>query len=277
MDAQPQPHPGTAYIYQSNPAVAAAQGQRTAAHEADFFLPYLRPAMRLLDAGCGGGSITVGLAEAVAPGPVVGLDREVFRLVEARYRAYSTDVQNADFLGADLYTLPFPDASFDAVFSHHVLQHVRDPLAALREFHRVLRPGGVVGIRDPDEGATLFAPESPLLIEARELEMRLRRHFGGDPTYARNQRALLLDAGFVRPEAQAAVQAWGTPSLARESAVGWLRRLAGPSGGATLVALGWISSDRLAAIEDEITAWGERPDAFSAMTFCSAVAWRDTR
>jgi SAM-dependent methyltransferase len=267
--------PRETYIYRSNPAVAVAQGQRTAAHEADFFLPHLRPGMRLLDAGCGGGSITVGLAEAVAPVTVFGLDLEVFRLVEARRRTEEGAIVNAAFLGGDLHALPFPDASFDAVFSHHVLQHVRDPLAALREFHRVLRPGGVVGIRDPDEGATLFAPMTPLLVEARDLEMRLRRHLGSDPTYARNQRRLLLEAGFVRPEAQAVVQAWGTPPLARESAVGWRRRLAGPSGGAMLVALGWITPDRLTAIVDEILAWGERPDAFSAMTFCSAVAWRE--
>jgi SAM-dependent methyltransferase len=267
---------GSVYIYRANPAVAAAQGERTAAHDADFFLPHVRPDMRLLDAGCGGGSITVGLAEAVALGSVVGLDLEVFRLAEARGRATSSEVVNVALLGGDLYTLPFPDATFDAVFSHHVLQHVPDPLAALREFHRVLRPGGVVGIRDPDEGATLFSPATPLLVEARELEMRLRRHHGSDPAYARNQRGLLLEAGFVRPDAQAAAQSWGTPSLARESAVGWLKRLAGPSGGAALVGLGWITPHHLAAIEDEILAWGERPDAFSVMTFCSAVAWRDS-
>lgn len=259
------------YIYHANPAVAAAQAQRTATLEADFLLPHLRPGMRLLDAGCGGGSITVGLVAAVAPGVVVGLDLEPHRLVEARQRATDREVTNLRLIAGDVYRLPFPDRSFDAVLAHHVLQHLRDPLAALREFHRVLRPGGVAGIRDPDEGATLFAPATPLLEEARELEMRLRRRHGSDPYYARRQRSLLVQAGFVRTEAQVAARAWGTPDLARESASGWLARLAGPAGGAALVALGWVTPERLAAIEAEIRAWGERPDAFSAMVFCSAV------
>lgn len=265
--------PRETYIYRANPAVAVAQGQRTAAQQADFFLPYLRPGMRLLDAGCGGGSITIGLAEAVAPGPVIGLDLEPERLVEAQQRAHRHGVGNATFVVGDLYTVPFADAAFDAAFAHHVLQHLRDPGRALRELRRVLRPGGVVGIRDPDEGATLFAPSTPLLEDLRALELRLRQHHGSDPCYARQQRRLLREAGFARSEAQAVAQCWGTPVLTRAAAAGWQVRLAGPAGGAALIALGWTTPEQLAAMEAAVLAWGEQPDAFCAMTYCSAVAW----
>ena len=264
--------PRETYIYRANPSVAVAQGQRTAAQQADFFLSYLRPGMRLLDAGCGGESITVGLAEAVAPGPVIGLDLEPGRLVEAQQRARRNSVGNATFAVGNLYTLPFPDAFFDAAFAHHVLQHLRDPGCALRELRRVLRPGGVIGIRDPDEGATLFAPSTPRIEELRALELRLRQHYGSDPYYARQQRRLLREAGFARSEAQVAAQCWGTPVLTREAAAGWQARLAGPAGGAALPALGWTTPERLAAMEAAVAAWGEQPDAFCAMTFCSAVA-----
>src|SRR5262245_59264102 len=100
------------YMYDANTAVAAAQGGRTAAREAAFFLPHLRAGMSLLDAGCGGGSITVGLAEAITPGRAMALDLDVGRLSEAQTRA--VDVGAALRLAAgDVYHLPFPDASFD--------------------------------------------------------------------------------------------------------------------------------------------------------------------
>jgi cyclopropane fatty-acyl-phospholipid synthase-like methyltransferase len=60
--------PVESYSQRANPIFEAELAHRTAAKEGAFFLPYLRPGMRLLDLGCGPGSITLGLAEAVAPG-----------------------------------------------------------------------------------------------------------------------------------------------------------------------------------------------------------------
>lgn len=265
--------PRETYIYGANPLVAVAQGSRTADRETAFLLPHLRRGMRLLDAGCGGGSITVGLAAAVSPGQVVGLDREAGRLAEAQARARTVGA-TLHLIAGDGYQMPFADQSFDAVVAHHLLQHLRTPLDALREFFRVLRPGGLVGIRDPDEGATLYAPAGPSLDRARDLELRLRRHYGGDPHYARNLRGLLRAANFVDAEVDVTTQAWGTTDRAREAAAGWRARLAGPAGGAALVALGWVTPAELATLDAAIRAWGEDPDAFSSITFCTAVALR---
>ncbi len=106
--------------------------------------------MQLLDAGCGPGSITLGLVEAVARGEVVGVDLQPHPGRAGRALAAASGVLYVRFELADIYELPFPDGSFEAAFAHEVLMHLREPVRALRELCRVLGLGGVVGGRDPD-------------------------------------------------------------------------------------------------------------------------------
>jgi ubiquinone/menaquinone biosynthesis C-methylase UbiE len=124
--------------------------QRTAATHAKFLLPHISAGMRVLDCGCGAGSITLGLAEAAAPGEVIGIDVEPVQIERAQSLAAAQGATNVQFKVADITCLPFPDASFDAVFAHAVLYHLADPHHALKECRRVLRPTGCIGIRDID-------------------------------------------------------------------------------------------------------------------------------
>ena len=130
--------------------------RRSAAVQAAFFLPYLRPGMRVLDVGCGPGTITLGLAEAVAPGEVVGVDIVEDRLHLARAAAEERALANVRFEPGDIHHLPFRDGEFDAALVHGVLEHLPDPLAALGEVRRVLRPGAVVGIRSPEHSLAVM-------------------------------------------------------------------------------------------------------------------------
>lgn len=114
--------------------------------------------MVLLDCGCATGSITVGLAKVVAPGQVTGVDISEIEIERAQVRAAEAGLTNIRFVVGNIYQLDFPNNSFDAVFSHNVLEHVAEPGRALREMYRVLNPGGVVGIRDTDMGGALLAP-----------------------------------------------------------------------------------------------------------------------
>ena len=131
-------------------AMVSFMSQRTAEIHAGFVLPYLKPGWRVLDAGCGPGTITLGLARKVAPGQVVGIDIvEGSQFSDARERARCEGL-NVEFRKASVYELPFEDGSFDAVFSHALLEHLSAPAAAILELRRVLKPGGLIGLRAGD-------------------------------------------------------------------------------------------------------------------------------
>ena len=105
-----------------------------------FLLPYLKPDFRILDVGRGPGSITYDFAALVPRGTVVGIDQASSVLEQVRELEKERGLQNIEFLrGYVLKPLPFPDASFDVVFTHS-----SDPARALREMKRLTKPGGMV-------------------------------------------------------------------------------------------------------------------------------------
>jgi SAM-dependent methyltransferase len=259
------------YTQQANPAFEAELAARNASRDAAFFLPHLRPGMRLLDVGCGPGSITLGLAEAVSPGEVVGVDVQAAQVEQARTLAASKELGNVRFEAASVYALPFPDRSFDAAFANGVVMHLAEPVRALAELRRVLRPGGFAGVRDPDFGASLYAPMTPLLERLLAVRALVRRHNGGDPFRPRHYRRLLLEAGFMRAEAGASVEAAGSSEKTRRHAVFLRAMLRGFA--PTLRAQGWLDQAAIDAMAGEIDFWASRPDAFYATTWCEAIGW----
>lgn len=113
----------------------------------------LRGDERVLDAGCGTGHTALAFAPRVAE--VVGIDLTEAMLVQARKLAKQRDLANVTFRRGDVERLPFPDASFDVVTSRYSAHHYPHPLAALKEFARVLKPGGAFLLMD------VVSPEPP--------------------------------------------------------------------------------------------------------------------
>src|SRR5579875_3599083 len=133
---------GHRYLHGHHDSVLRSHRRRSVENSAAYLLPRLAPDARVLDVGCGPGTITVGLAASVPDGHVVGLDAAPEVLDEARALPEATARGNLRFEVGDVYDLGFADESFDVVHAHQVLQHLADPIRALAEMRRVCRAGG---------------------------------------------------------------------------------------------------------------------------------------
>jgi ubiquinone/menaquinone biosynthesis C-methylase UbiE len=247
--------------------------QRTAARDLDFLLPHLKPGMSVIDCGCGPGSITADLAVIVSPGAVVGIDIEPRQLEAAKQLAEERGVKNITFQQASVYEIPFPDASFDIAVAHFVLEHVSDPLRGLREMRRVLRPGGVAAIKDPYYPAFTFRPETPELKLFGELGAKVREHNGASGTYAPDLRAYLLEAGFQRTEAQAALINTAGNESARVLPMMLTNQVREPAFRDTVLKEGWATEAELEAISAAAPSLAQRPDLFGFIVFVKALGW----
>ena len=170
--------------------------RRSADTHAKYLLPHLTPGHRVLDFGCGPGTISVGLARTVEPGELHGIDVEESQIGLARAAAEAGGHRNATFHVGNVTDLPFEDDFFDAAHCHAVLMHVPDTEATLAEVKRVLKPGGIVGAREMFVGASFLEPGGEAVDGAWTAFARLLAANGGHPQMGRELKSTFLDAGF---------------------------------------------------------------------------------
>jgi ubiquinone/menaquinone biosynthesis C-methylase UbiE len=250
-------------------------GQRTASDWIPFLLPYLRPGLDVLDCGCGPGSITVDVAQRVAPGLVVGIDVDAAQVERARRLARERGITNIRFEVGTVYELPFPDATFDAAYANNVLNHLADPLSVLREMRRVLKAGGVVGISDTVGDDLLLTPTNPLLERAVAHYRQVKYHNGAGREYnSPCLRQYLAETGFVRSIGYAlGPQCYGTPEATRHLAQTMVLYFGSEGFRDVVLSQGWAGAALLDEVVRAFQAWGERSDSFHAALNCAAVGW----
>jgi SAM-dependent methyltransferase len=250
--------------------VVGVMARRTAEREGAFFLAHLRPGMRVLDVGCGPGTITLGLARAVAPGEVVGVDIEPSQVDLARALADEHEMTNLRFAAGRGEALDFPDGSFDAVFTYAVVEHVPDPLAILREMRRVARPGGLAGVDASDWGGRVTEPHVPAVEEAVAAYVRLWEHNGGHARLGRRLRGLLRAAGFGRLQTTA-----GTIQLSPGAGELMAGLIAAPRFVERVTTLGWADRETIDRWVAALRAWDRGPDAVWAHLRFGTVGWAE--
>lgn len=185
--------------------------RRNAETHAAHLLPHLRPGSRVLDVGCGPGTISVGLAKVIEPGELHGIDMEESQIDIARVSAAAGGHANATFHVGDATDLPFEDNSFDAANTHAVLMHVPDTEKTLSEIMRVLKPGGILASREMITAASFVGPEAAVDVEAWSTFARLISARGGHPNMGRDLKNVFVDSGFVNVEASASFDVFSSP------------------------------------------------------------------
>ncbi|MGY1702105.1 methyltransferase domain-containing protein [Geodermatophilus sp. SYSU D00766] len=237
---------------------------RTAENSAGYLLPHLRPGLELLDVGCGPGTITVDLARRVAPGRVLGIDVSADPLGEARDLAEREGVA-VTFAVGDVYALDLPDDAVDVVHAHQVLQHLTDPVAALREMARVCRPGGQLAVRDVDYATVVWHPADPGLDRWLALYSAVARANAAEPDAGRHLVAWAHAAGLRDLTATASAWCYASPAEREWWGRSWAGRATASAFAEQALAYGLAARDELEELAAAWLRWAAADDGWLAM------------
>lgn len=259
------------YTHGHDEPVLRSHTWRTVENSAAYLMPHLTPEVHLLDVGAGPGTISVDFARRVGSVTVAEMSEDILSL--SRRAAQDAGVTNMEFAVEDVHGMSFADDTFDVVHAHQVLQHVADPVAALREMARVTKPGGVVAVRDADYGAMTWWPETPGIERWRQSYSRAARANGGEPDAGRRLLAWAHAAELVDARASSSTWTYATPDERRWWADLWADRVSRTALTEQLVEGSVAGSNDVDVMAAAWRSWGEHPDGW----FCvphGEVLWR---
>ncbi len=265
--------PGDTYIHGHSDSVLRSHRWRTAQNSAAYLLPHLSDGMRLLDVGCGPGTLTVDLARRVGPsGSVVGVDRSAAVVQEAAAHATAEEAANVTFHTGDFRDLGLAEGSFDVVHAHQVLQHLRDPVAALTAMGRLAKPGGIVAARDGDYTAFVWTPADPRLDRWREIYMAVSDRNGTAGDAGRWLLRWALDAGLTDVGYTTSTWTFATPADRAWWGDLWAERTVTSSLAAQALDYEVASRAELDEVAGGFRDWAARPDGTFVLVHGEIIA-----
>lgn len=253
------------YTHGYHSSVLRSHGNRTAENSARYLLNELVPGMRLLDVGSGVGTITADLAARLSPGQITALERNGEALDLTRREIKRRDLNNVEFVVGDVHALDFSDGCFDIVHAHQVLQHVRDPVQAMREMKRVCRQGGIVAARDADYAGFVWFPELPELDEWMNWYQKAARANGGEPNAGRRLMSWARRAGFTDITSTSSTWCLSTPEARRWWGGMWADRILESKIAAQLRDQGIASQADLERVSRAWLAWAFAEDGWMSI------------
>ena len=261
----------TAYTHGHAESVLRSHRWRTLENSAAYLAPRLAAGQSVLDIGSGPGTITADLAAAVAPGRVTALEISEAAIDLTRAEAQRRGL-TLNYAVGDVHALDFPDDAFDVVHAHQVLQHVADPVQALREMRRVCRPGGVVAVRDSDYAAFAWYPQLPPLDRWLALYRAAARANGGEPDAGRRLLGWALEAGFEAPQASASVWCFANDEDRAYWGGMWAERILTSDLTRQLLGSGAADQAELDAISAAFREWTAAPDGWFTVLHGEIIA-----
>jgi SAM-dependent methyltransferase len=216
--------------------------------------------MHVLDVGAGPGTITCDLATIVDH--VTATEVGTSELALSQARAAERGITNLDFHVQDIHNLTYAAGSFDVVHAHQVLQHVADPVVALREMARVTRPGGLVATRDSDYAGFTWWPQLPALDEWSRLYHVAARANGGEPDAGRRLLSWARSAGLAEVTATSSTWCFATPQDRAWWGGLWADRMLQSAIARQLVDTGYATSGDLRRISEGWRTWADADDGW---------------
>ena len=266
------PRESTAYTMGYSQEFRQLLDRRSAATHAAYLLPHLRAGMKLLDFGCGPGTVSVGLAELIEPGELHGIDMEDSQIELARSAAKDGGHNNMAFHLGNVTDLPFEDDTFDVAHCHAVLMQIPDTRAALAEVKRVLKPGGIIAGREANIASSYLEPQPPQITGAWSVFSSLVRGNGGHPDFGKELKVALLEAGFSDIQVSASFDSFSSAADV-EFLHGFISEwFFSPAVVAALLHFGLATQDNLDEWKQLLDQWKVNPGASGAIAFGEAMA-----
>lgn len=282
------PTSGPTYTQGYSEAVLRSHASRTAETSAAFLLPHIKPDAKVLDIGCGPGTITTSFAKYVPSGSVLGTDYSPEVVAEAQKRltqlaeAATSDAEReavgrCSFEVASVFELPYADESFDVVFCHQMLLHLPKPVEALREMRRVCKRGGVVAAREADFSSVMLYPETETFKLWRDTATSIYRSIGAEPDAGRRLVSWALQAGYPGGEEHITFSssnlAYGGQPHAKSWGQMWAERIAAESWKKQALDTGKVTEEQVKGMQQDYLKWSEMPDGVFVMV-CGEVLLR---
>ena len=252
------------YVAGHHKTVLRSHTMRTAANSAAYLVSSIQPNMHILDVGCGPGTITADFAALVPQGRVVGLEPVATPLKAARVTLEERGLTNAEFVVGNVHKMVFGDKTFDVAHCHQVLQHVGNPVQALREMKRVTKDGGYVAARECDWSIMTWFPEVEGLLEWQSLWAKVARANGGEPNAGRRLVHWALQAGFERDKIKSTTTAWCFSTFEERAWWGgmWADRVVTGDFAKMVVAGGYGTEEDLQKISEAWKEWVNKEDGW---------------
>ena len=265
-----------------------SHASRTAETSAAFLLPHLRPDAKVLDVGCGPGTITTSLASYIPQGSIIGSDYSAEVVAEAQRRLdrLRADAGNdgerhvadrCSFEVASVFELPYADETFDVVYCHQILLHLPEPVKALTEMRRVCKSGGLVAAREADFSTSVLYPTTSTFQLWLETATSIYRSIGSEPDAGRRLVRWALDAGYASGAEHitfsSSNQAYGGQPHAKFWGEMWAQRIAAEGWKRQALETGKVTENEVKKMEQDWLEWSDTPDGVFIMV-CGEVLLR---
>ena len=210
-------------------SISDTHSWRTVENSAKYVIPLIKPNFKILDVGCGPGSITIDFAKNYLSSPetnnnngsgsgsgsggggsIIGIEptQELIDIANENKSKLVPELTNISFQIGSIYELPFDDDSFDLVHAHQVIIHLQNPIEALKELKRVTKPGGFICIRDADLESSIVSPVEKYESLREFYVIKAKNAISTDTKAGRKLRNKALEAGYESKNLKTFSSSW---------------------------------------------------------------------